>query len=96
GRFIPACPGYVELKWLLRGEAYDNTAFRHFLFLSYAGKPVLKALSKLNYSVVREVLDALAQLHQRRVMHRDAALRNMLYDAHRQIHGHRFGAVGAD
>ncbi|KAG5989138.1 hypothetical protein E4U52_005895 [Claviceps spartinae] len=81
GRFIPACAGYIELKWIFRGEAYDNTAFRHFLFLSYAGKPVLKALSKVNYSVVREVLDALAQLHQRRVMHRDAAPRNMLYDA---------------
>ncbi|KAG6040372.1 hypothetical protein E4U17_001996 [Claviceps sp. LM77 group G4] len=80
-RFIPACAGYIELKWLFRGEAYDNIPFRHFLFLSYAGKPVLKALSKVNYSVVREVLDALAQLHQRRVMHRDAAPRNMLYDA---------------
>ncbi|KAG6313837.1 hypothetical protein E4U22_000598 [Claviceps purpurea] len=81
GRFIPACPGHVELKWLFRGEAYDNTPFRHFLFLSYAGKPVLKALSKVDNSVVREVLDALAQLHQRRVMHRDAEPRNMLYDA---------------
>ncbi|KAG5957560.1 hypothetical protein E4U58_005856 [Claviceps cyperi] len=81
GRFIPACPGHVELKRLFRGEAYDNTAFRHFLFLSYAGKPVLKALSKVDYSVVRQVLEALVQLHQRRVMHRDAAPRNMLYNA---------------
>ncbi|KAG5954014.1 hypothetical protein E4U58_000230, partial [Claviceps cyperi] len=75
GRFIPACPGHVELKWLFRGEAYDNTAFRHFLFLSYAGKPVLKALRRVDNSVVSRVLEALAQLHQRRVMHRDAAPR---------------------
>ncbi|KAG6093393.1 hypothetical protein E4U30_004350, partial [Claviceps sp. LM220 group G6] len=80
GRFIPACAGYVELKWVFRGQAYDNTAFRHFLFLSYAGQPVLKALSEVDNSVVSQVLATLAQLHQHRVMHRDAAPRNMLYD----------------
>ncbi|KAG6252499.1 hypothetical protein E4U23_008702 [Claviceps purpurea] len=80
GRFIPACPGYIELKWLFRGEAYDNTPFRHFLFLSYAGQPVLKALSEVDNSVVSQVLATLAQLHQHRVMHHDAAPRNMLYD----------------
>ncbi|KAG6164847.1 hypothetical protein E4U51_004785 [Claviceps purpurea] len=81
GRFIPACPGRITLKGLFSGEAYTYGAFRHFLFLSYAGQPVLKALSKVDKSAVREVLDALAQLHQRRVMHRDAEPRNMLYDA---------------
>ncbi|KAG6096391.1 hypothetical protein E4U30_001578 [Claviceps sp. LM220 group G6] len=81
GRFIPACPGRITLKGLFSGEAYAWNAFRHFLFLSYAGQPVLKALSKVDKSAVRQVLDALAQLHQRRVMHRDAAPRNMLYDA---------------
>ncbi|KAG5960102.1 hypothetical protein E4U58_004755 [Claviceps cyperi] len=81
GRFIPACPGRITLKGLFRGEAYTFGAFRHFLFLSYAGKPVLNALPRVNTSVVSRVLEALAQLHQRRVMHRDAAPRNMLYDA---------------
>ncbi|KAG6059484.1 hypothetical protein E4U17_006213 [Claviceps sp. LM77 group G4] len=80
GRFIPACAGRITLKGLFRGEAYTFGAFRHFLFLSYAGQPVLKALSEVDNSVVSQVLATLAQLHQRRVMHHDAAPRNMLYD----------------
>ncbi|KAG6267028.1 hypothetical protein E4U47_005466 [Claviceps purpurea] len=80
GRFIPACPGRVELNGTLQGVAYYYTAFRHFLFLSYAGQPVLKALSEVDNSVVSQVLATLAQLHQRRVMNHDAAPRNMLYD----------------
>ncbi|KAG5912625.1 hypothetical protein E4U61_000323, partial [Claviceps capensis] len=81
GRFIPACPGRITLEGLFRGEAYTFSVFRHFLFLSYAGQPVLEALSKVDKSAVRQVLATLAQLHKRRVMHRDAAPRNMLYDA---------------
>ncbi|KAG6309976.1 hypothetical protein E4U22_003577 [Claviceps purpurea] len=80
GRFIPACPGLVALHGVFGGEAYDYTAFRHFLFLSYAEQPVLKALSEVDNSVLSQVLATLAQLHQRRVMHHDAAPRNMLYD----------------
>ncbi|KAG6251159.1 hypothetical protein E4U24_001379 [Claviceps purpurea] len=52
GRFIPACPGLIPLHGVFGGQAYDYIAFRHFLFLSYAGKPVLKALSKVDNSVV--------------------------------------------
>ncbi|KAG5987033.1 hypothetical protein E4U52_007966 [Claviceps spartinae] len=82
GRFIPVCPGHVELNGLFHCKEYHTSfgCFGHFLFLSYAGKPVLKALSKFDDSVVSQVLATLAQLHHRRVMHRDAAPRNMLYD----------------
>ncbi|KAG6094825.1 hypothetical protein E4U31_006140 [Claviceps sp. LM219 group G6] len=80
GRFIPACPGRINLNGVLQSSAYGWYAFRNFLFLSYAGKPVLKALSEVDNSVVSQVLATLAQLHQRRVMHHDAAPRNMLYD----------------
>ncbi|CCE35231.1 uncharacterized protein CPUR_03218 [Claviceps purpurea 20.1] len=52
GRSIPACPGLIPLHGVFGGQAYDYIAFRHFLFLSYAGKPVLKALSKVDNSVV--------------------------------------------
>ncbi|KAG6156075.1 hypothetical protein E4U11_005771 [Claviceps purpurea] len=52
GRFIPACPGLIPLHGVFGGQVYDYIAFRHFLFLSYAGKPVLKALSKVDNSVV--------------------------------------------
>ncbi|KAG6252502.1 hypothetical protein E4U23_008705 [Claviceps purpurea] len=66
GRFVPACPGLVAL---------------HGVFgVSYAGQPVLKALSEVDNSVVSQVLATLAQLHQRRVMPHDAAPLNMLYD----------------
>ncbi|KAG6052182.1 hypothetical protein E4U17_005919 [Claviceps sp. LM77 group G4] len=80
GHFIPVCPGRITLRAIFRSREYDFDVFRHFLFLSYAGQPVLKALSKVDDWVVSQVLDALAQLHQRGVMHRDAAPRNMLYD----------------
>ncbi|KAG6093394.1 hypothetical protein E4U30_004351 [Claviceps sp. LM220 group G6] len=80
GRFIPACPGRITLKGIFQGEAYTYVAFRSFLFLSYAGKPIFEALSEIDNSVVSQVLATLAQLHQHRVMHHDAAPRNMLYD----------------
>ncbi|KAG6050439.1 hypothetical protein E4U39_004088 [Claviceps sp. Clav50 group G5] len=82
GRFVPVCPGRVELNGLFRCKEYRSSfgCFQHFLFLSYAGKPVLKALPKFDDSIVSQVLATLAQLHQRRVIHRDAAPRNMLYD----------------
>ncbi|KAG6104891.1 hypothetical protein E4U13_008179 [Claviceps humidiphila] len=82
GRFIPVCPGFVELNGGFHCKEYHTSSgcFGHFLFLSYAGKPVLKSLSKFDDSVVSQVLATLAQLHHRRVMHRDAAPRNMLYD----------------
>ncbi|KAG6174206.1 hypothetical protein E4U51_002865 [Claviceps purpurea] len=82
GRFIPVCPGRVELNGLFHCKEYHSSwgCFGHFLFLSYAGTPVLKALPKFDDSVVSQMLATLAQLHQRGVIHRDAAPRNMLYD----------------
>ncbi|KAG6059483.1 hypothetical protein E4U17_006212 [Claviceps sp. LM77 group G4] len=82
GRFIPVCPGFVELNGIFCCKGYLSRldCFKHFLFLSYAGRPVLKAPTKFDDSVVSQVLATLAQLHQRRVIHRDAAPRNMLYD----------------
>ncbi|CCE28268.1 uncharacterized protein CPUR_01742 [Claviceps purpurea 20.1] len=82
GRFIPVCPGFVELNGLFRCKKYTSSfgCFGHFLFLSYAGRPVLKALPKFDDSVVSQMLATLAQLHQRGVIHRDAAPRNILYD----------------
>ncbi|KAG6090129.1 hypothetical protein E4U30_008220 [Claviceps sp. LM220 group G6] len=82
GRFIPVCPGFVRLNRFFRCKKYLSNfgCFGHFLFLSYAGKPVLKALPKFDDSVVSQVLATLAQLHQNGVIHRDAAPRNMLYD----------------
>ncbi|KAG6097182.1 hypothetical protein E4U30_000879 [Claviceps sp. LM220 group G6] len=82
GRFIPVCPGFVKLNRFFRCKKTlaNFGLFGRFLFLSYAGKPVLKALSKFDDSVVSQVLATLAQLHQCRVLHRDAAPRNVLYD----------------
>ncbi|KAG6162716.1 hypothetical protein E4U11_002478 [Claviceps purpurea] len=82
GRFIPVCPGRVELNGLFHCKEYHSSwgCFGHFLFLSYAGTPVLKALPKFDDSVVSQMLATLAQLHQRGVIHRDAAPRNILYD----------------
>ncbi|KAG6310559.1 hypothetical protein E4U22_003216 [Claviceps purpurea] len=69
GRFIPACPGRITLKGLFRDTSYSSRTPETL--------PVLEALSKVDNSVVRQVLATLAQLHQRRVMHRDAAPRHM-------------------
>ncbi|KAG5998781.1 hypothetical protein E4U52_004773 [Claviceps spartinae] len=80
GDYIPVCPGHVVLSRGMYCSHYERTYFKHFLFLSYGGRPVLHALPKVKEAITNQILTALAQLHKHRVLHHDAELRNILYD----------------
>ncbi|KAF5023369.1 hypothetical protein F66182_4572 [Fusarium sp. NRRL 66182] len=77
GDYIPVCLGLIDL---IKPYYYDCGVYKHFMFLSYAGRPVLAELRKVCGQVVDQILTALKQLHKHRVLHRDAEPRNVLYD----------------
>ncbi|KAG5950305.1 hypothetical protein E4U58_001703, partial [Claviceps cyperi] len=80
GDYIPVCPGHVVLSRVMYCSHYESSYFRHFLLLSYGGRPVLHALPKVEEAITNQILTALAQLHKYRVLHHDAEPRNILYD----------------
>jgi tRNA A-37 threonylcarbamoyl transferase component Bud32 len=77
GHYIPVCVGLIDL---IEPYYYDCGVFKHFMFLSYAGRPVLRELRKVEGYVIDQILAALEQLHKYRVLHHDAEPRNVLYD----------------
>lgn len=77
GKFIPVCLGVVDL---LKPYYFDSGVYGDFMFLSYGGRPVLRALGNVNADVTNEILAALGRLHQHGVLHGDAEPRNVLYD----------------
>ena len=53
-----------------------------FLFLSWAGLPLRRCIDAANKSsLLKGVTTALKKIHSLGVLHRDAELRNMLFDA---------------
>ncbi|KAG6324285.1 hypothetical protein E4U22_002818 [Claviceps purpurea] len=80
GDYIPVCPGHIVLSRAMYCAHYERSNFRHFLLLSYGGRPVLHALPKVEEAMTNQILTALAQLHKCRVLHHDAETRNILYD----------------
>ncbi|KAG6166933.1 hypothetical protein E4U11_007712 [Claviceps purpurea] len=80
GDYIPVCPGHIVLSRAMYYAHYERSNFRQFLLLSYGGRPVLHALSKVEEAITNQILTALAQLHKYRVLHHDAEPRNILYD----------------
>ncbi|KAI6777617.1 uncharacterized protein J7T54_004900 [Emericellopsis cladophorae] len=79
GKVVPVCLGTLDL---VKPYYYDSGVYKYFMLLSYGGRPVLRELGEVNARVANEVLTALSRLHQYRVLHCDAELRNVLYDKH--------------
>lgn len=80
GRHVPVCLGNIDL---VRPYYYDSGVFVMFMLLGWAGRPLFESVNADNKSsVVKGVTTAFTQLHQLRLLHRDAAPRNVLYDAH--------------
>ncbi|KAG6238814.1 hypothetical protein E4U23_008015 [Claviceps purpurea] len=95
GDYIPVCPGHVVLSRGMHCSHYEHSYFRHFLLLSYGGRPVLHALPKVEEAITNQILTALAQLHKYRVLHHDAEPRNILYDERiGKMYGGGFREVG--
>ncbi|KAI0546630.1 hypothetical protein F4679DRAFT_598549 [Xylaria curta] len=80
GKYVPVCVGSLDL---VLPYYYDGGVFEHFLFLSFAGKPLFDLPSQADKtSVVAAVDRAFQAIHNSCVLHRDAEPRNILYDAY--------------
>jgi hypothetical protein len=79
GKHVPVCLGMVDL---MLPYYYDSGVYVHFLFLSWAGRPLLECINQVDKAgVVNAVTMAFTELHKLRVLHCDAEPRNILYDA---------------
>ncbi|PHH52520.1 hypothetical protein CFIMG_002934RAa [Ceratocystis fimbriata CBS 114723] len=77
GRFVPVCLGMVDL---IGPYYHDSGIFTHFLLMSYAGQPAFKHIREDKEGAISEIVPAFAALHKQQVLHRDAKLRNIVYD----------------
>ncbi|EEU47104.1 uncharacterized protein NECHADRAFT_78194 [Fusarium vanettenii 77-13-4] len=77
GRFIPVCLSTIDL---ILPYYYDGGIYIHFMLMSYGGRPVLYRLESIKPAIAENITTALSRLHEHRVLHRDAELRNVLYD----------------
>ncbi|KAL2887437.1 hypothetical protein HOO65_050558 [Ceratocystis lukuohia] len=77
GRFVPVCLGIVDL---IGPYYHDSGIFTHFLLMSYAGQPAFKHIREDKEGAISEIVPAFAALHKQQVLHRDAKLRNIVYD----------------
>ncbi|KAL2161905.1 hypothetical protein VTH06DRAFT_7690 [Thermothelomyces fergusii] len=79
GRHVPVCLGLIDLAL---PYYFDGHEFDHFLLLSWAGQPLYKCLDKIDKTLAMDLTtEAFTKLHQQKVLHGDAELRNLLYDA---------------
>ena len=78
GRHIPVCLGSINL---VLPYHYDSGVYMHFMFLSWAGRPLFECFGKVNKAgfidKVTTIFKAVRELH---VLHRDAEPRNILYN----------------
>ncbi|CEJ83111.1 hypothetical protein VHEMI03138 [[Torrubiella] hemipterigena] len=83
GRSVPVCVGIVDL---VLPNHFDGGVYSQFLFLSWAGEPLPKCVNATQeVSLVGGVKAALKAIHRLRVLHRDVAGRNILYDANGNV-----------
>ncbi|KAI1878550.1 uncharacterized protein JN550_000732 [Neoarthrinium moseri] len=80
-------PIFLGLVDLVLPYYYDCGVFTHFMFLNWEGRPLSESIGELNkHDTVRKVTGIYTRLHQLGVLHRDAELRNILYDSqHRRF-----------
>jgi hypothetical protein len=76
GEYVPVCLGTVDL---IEPYYFDSGVFKHFLFMSYAGRPVFKS-GQVKAGIVDKIVTAFTELHKCHILHCDAEPRNVLYD----------------
>jgi hypothetical protein len=80
GKHVPVCLGRVDL---VLPYYYDSGVYVHFLFLSWAGRPLFDCINQVDKAgVIRAVTTAFTELHRLHVLHCDAEPRNILYNAY--------------
>ncbi len=78
GKYVPVCLGLIDLDL---PYYCDGGVFEHFLFLSWAGRPLSKCLNQIDKILaVGQLTEAFTELHQLQIRHGDAEIRNILYD----------------
>jgi len=78
GTCIPVCMGEISLRL---PYYYGGGEYTQMLLLSWGGRPLWDYIRSDNRSsLMQKATRALAQFHQRRVLHGDAELRNLVYD----------------
>ncbi|KAI0868385.1 hypothetical protein GGS24DRAFT_482524 [Hypoxylon argillaceum] len=80
GKHVPVCLGKVAL---VLPYYYDGGVFTHFLFLSWAGRPLFDIVrGTAKDTIISMTRKAFQAIHELKVLHRDAEPRNVLYDSH--------------
>ncbi|KAI1770059.1 hypothetical protein F4818DRAFT_450636 [Hypoxylon cercidicola] len=81
GRCIPVSLGMIDL---ILPYYYNGGVFEHFMFLSWAGLPLHEVAkgALVKTMIANKIATAFEKIHALRVLHGDAALRNILYDVH--------------
>ncbi|KAL1888803.1 hypothetical protein Cpir12675_006030 [Ceratocystis pirilliformis] len=77
GSIVPICLGMVDL---IGPYYHDSGIFTHFLPMSYAGQSASEYVREDKEGAISEIVPAFAALHKQQVLHRDAKLRNIVYD----------------
>ncbi len=78
GKYVPVCLGLIDL---VLPYYYDGGVFKHFMLLSWAGRPVSRCIDQIDKTLtVDAITRAFTELHRLRILHGDAEPRNILYD----------------
>ena len=78
GYHVPVCIGVADL---LLPYYYDCGVYVRFLLLSWAGQPLWRCINRDNKERLQnKAAIAFKALHRLHVLHRDAEIRNMVYD----------------
>ena len=78
GKHVPVCIGRINL---VLPHYYNSGVYVHFLFLSWAGRPLFQCIDQDSRAGIADaVTTAFKELHRLYVLHRDAEPRNLVYD----------------
>lgn len=80
GKYVPVCLGSIDLIL----PYYDDCGvYKHFLFLSWAGRPMFEHRKQVRSGDMPDAVTRIFKaIHELKVLHRDTELRNILYDEH--------------
>ncbi|KAI0399051.1 hypothetical protein F4802DRAFT_612840 [Xylaria palmicola] len=79
GKHVPFCLGNVDLAL---PYYYDGGVFEHFLFLSWAGRPLFQLSGDANKAAIIDAVSAgFKAVHSLFVLYNDAEPRNIVYNA---------------
>lgn len=79
GKHVPVCLGSIDL---IRPYYYDSGVYAHFIFLSWAGQPLLNCVDPIIKAGIDDAVATIFKaVHKLGVLHRDAEPRNILYNA---------------